>query len=278
MKEQYNTKRTIITAERYHQNYFQDIWYYRELLLILCWRDITVRYKQTIIGILWAVLRPMITMLIFTFVFGYIAGFSAENETPYYLVVLCGLLPWQFFSQSVNDCSQSIINNEPLITKVYFPRVILLLAAIITATADLLITFILLSILLMYNGIWFKVQIVFLPLFIFLTAVLALGLGFFLAALNVRFRDFRYAIPFVLQLGLYLSPIGFSTSVIPDVWVHWYELNPMVGIIEGYRWSILGGELPSNIALISSVIWAGFLFILGFYFFTKTERTFSDLI
>jgi lipopolysaccharide transport system permease protein len=261
------------------KNYWSDLWRYRELFLILAWRDITVRYKQTLIGILWAVIRPLLTMVVFTVIFGRIAKLPSDGQAPYALMVFAAMLPWSLFSNALSESSNSLINNANLIGKVYFPRMIVPAATLVTAFIDFLISFaILLAMMIWYQLVpgW---PILLLPAFIILALLASLGPGLWITALNVKYRDFRYVIPFVVQFGLYVSPVGFSSGVIPEQWRLLYSLNPMVGVIDGFRWCLLGGNSPLYLPgfLLSLAIITFFLF-LGVSRFRKTEKTFADLI
>ena len=261
------------------KQYWFDLWRYRELFFILSWRDISVRYKQTIIGIFWAVLRPILTMVVFTLVFGKIAKLPSEGDAPYAIMVYAAMLPWQFFATSVQESSNSLITNTPLISKVYFPRMIIPISSIITSFVDFIISFVILLVLMAYYRFPPTWNLLFLPGFLLIAFLTALGIGLYITSLNVKFRDFRYVIPFIVQLGLYVSPVGFSSSVIPEQYRLWYSLNPMVGVIDGFRWTILGGQ--------SQLFWPGFFLSFGimlfFLFigvstFRKMERTFADMI
>ena len=234
----------------YNYKYWQDLWHFRELFLILSWRDISVRYKQTIIGILWAFLRPVLTMVVFTVVFGKIAKLPSEGAAPYAIMVYAAMLPWQFFASAVSESSASLIGNSQLISKVYFPRMIIPSSSIITGFVDFVISFFILLVLMVYYRFLPTWNMLMVPLFLLVALLTALGLGLYITSLNVKFRDFRFVIPFIIQFGLYISPVGFSSSVIPDQYRLWYSLNPMVGVIEGFRWAILGGD--------SQPYWPGF--------------------
>lgn len=269
----------VLEPGRSEKNYWADLWRYRELLLILALRDISVRYKQTIIGILWAILRPFLTMIIFTIIFGRIAMLPSDGIAPYALMVLAAMLPWSLFSNTLSESSNSLIGNANLIGKVYFPRIIIPMATLVTAFIDFLISFIILIGMMVYYQFIPGWQIMLLPIFMILALLASLGPGLWIAALNVKYRDFRYAIPFVVQFGLYISPVGFSSKVIPEQWRLFYNLNPAVGVIDGFRWCILGSEstiyFPGfilNLALIGFFIWR------GVSRFRKTEKTFADLI
>jgi lipopolysaccharide transport system permease protein len=269
---------TIIEAGRAERHYWRDMWRYRELLYFLARRDVSVRYKQTVIGIAWAVIRPLATMLIFTLVFGRIANLPSEG-VPYSLLVFTGMLPWFFFSSALSESSSSLIANSNLLSKVFFPRLILPASAVIVALVDFAINFALLLMMMACFGYSPTLRILVLPLFIMLTFCTALGLGLWFSALNVKYRDFQLVIPFLLQFGLYVSPIGFSASVIPEKWRLLYSLNPMVGVIEAFRWAILGGNfIPRFEALFLSTTLACVLVASGLWFFRRTERSFADVI
>jgi lipopolysaccharide transport system permease protein len=269
----------IIEPGRTEKNYWSDLWRYRELFQVLAWRDISVRYKQTVIGVAWALIRPFLTMVVFTIIFGKVAKLPSEGTAPYALLVFAGMLPWTFFSTALADASNSLIGNANLISKVYFPRLIVPTATVVVALVDFLISFaVLVAMMLWYQYLpgW---QILFLPGFILLAFIASLGPGLWITALNVKYRDFRYIIPFLVQFGLYASPVGFSSSVIPEEWRLLYSLNPMVGVIDGFRWCLLRGE--------STLYWPGFYLSLGvtafflwlgIHQFRKMEKTFADLI
>jgi lipopolysaccharide transport system permease protein len=269
----------ILEAGRAEKHYWLDLWTYRELFAILAWRDLAVRYKQTAVGAAWAVIRPFLTMLIFTVIFGRLARMPTEGATPYPVLVFAGMLPWFLFSTILNDASGSLVTNANLIGKVYFPRLIVPAATIVVALVDFAITFVLLIAMM----IWFRFmpdwRMVFLPLFVLLGVLASLGPALWMTAMNVKYRDFRYIIPFVLQFGLYVSPVGFSSTVVPAQWRLLYSLNPAVGVIDGFRWCVLGGRahlyLPGFAASLGVV--AAFLW-LGVAYFRKTERTFADLL
>lgn len=269
----------IIEAGRVEAHYWRDLWRYRELFYVLAWRDIAVRYKQTVIGILWALLRPLLTMVVFTVIFGKLAKLPTVGSAPYALLVLAGMLPWTFFSTALAEASGSLVGNANLISKVYFPRLIVPAAAVITSFVDFLIGFaILVGMMLWYRFVpgW---QALLLPGFAVIAFLASLGPGLWITALNVRFRDFRYIIPFVVQLGLYVSPVGFSSDIVPEKWRLLYSLNPMVGVIDGFRWCILGGDsslyMPGFLLSLTIVV---FFLWLGITSFRKMERSFADLI
>lgn len=267
----------IIKPGLTEKNYWKDLWRYRELFYILSWRDIKVRYKQTVIGAAWSVVRPVLTTIIFTFIFSRVAKLDNPGNAPYALMVFAGMLPWQFFSNSLSEASNSLVGNSNLITKVYFPRMIIPASAVITSLVDFLISFGLMIIMM----IWFQfvppIQILFLPVFTIIAFLCAFGVGLYLTALNVKYRDFRYILPFIVQFGLYITPVGFSSAVLPEKWRLWFSLNPMVGVIDGFRWCLLGEPYNSQSILISCVVTLIFL-IIGIRYFRKLEKTFADNI
>lgn len=273
-----SVNKLVIEAGRTEQQYWKDLWRYRELFYFLAWRDILVRYKQTAIGMAWALIRPFLTMVVFTVVFGNLAKLPSEG-VPYPILVFAGMLPWQFFSTALSECSTSLISNANLISKVYFPRLIVPTSAVIVSFVDFMISgMIMLGLMAWYNYVpsW---RILTLPLFIGVAFAASIGVGLWMAALNVEYRDFRYIVPFVVQFGLYISPVGFSSNIVPEQWRLLYSLNPMVGVIDGFRWAILGGEsrlYMSGFAL--SVGLVVFLLISGIWYFRKMERTFADVI
>ncbi|MEM7772550.1 MAG: ABC transporter permease [Cyanobacteria bacterium P01_E01_bin.6] len=272
------TPELIIEAGRTEKQYWKDLWQYRELFYFLAWRDILVRYKQTVIGIAWALIRPFLTMIVFTVVFGKLANLPSDGA-PYPILVFAAMLPWQFFSNALSECSNSLISNARLISKVYFPRLVVPASAVIVSFVDFMISgIILLGLMAWYDFVpsW---RILTLPLFIAIAFAAAMGAGLWLAALNVQYRDFRYIVPFIVQFGLYISPVGFSSSIVPDEWRLLYSLNPMVGVIDGFRWAILGSEshlygpgFSVSLALV------GLLLVTGVLYFRKMERTFADII
>ncbi len=269
----------VLEAGRAERHYWLDLWRYRELFAILAWRDISVRYKQTVIGAAWALIRPFLTMVVFTVIFGHFARMPTDGRTPYPILVFAGMLPWFLFSTILSDASASLVGNANLIGKVYFPRLIVPAATIAVALVDFAISFAMLIALM----IWFRFapdwRILLLPAFILLAVLASLGPALLMTAMNVKYRDFRYVIPFVLQFGLYVSPVGFSTRVVPDQWRLLYSLNPAVGVIDGFRWCLLGGQaqlyLPGfalSLAVVAAFLWAGVAY------FRATERTFADLL
>jgi lipopolysaccharide transport system permease protein len=270
--------RIVLEPGKADREYLKDLWRYRELFYVLAWRDVSVRYKQTVVGIAWAVLRPALTTLVFTVLFGRLGRFPSGG-VPYPVLVLSGMLPWQLFSTGLSESGNSLITNSNLITKVYFPRLIIPGSSLVTSLIDFTISLSMLAVLLAVYRVVPGWQIVFLPVFVLLTLLCAAGMGAWLSALNVKYRDFIFVVPFIVQLGLYISPVGFSTSVVPDRWRLLYALNPMVGVIDGFRWCVLGGASPllGWSFLISVLIVVGTA-ISGFLFFRGTERTFADVI
>lgn len=269
----------VLEPGRANKNYWRDLWRYRELFLILAWRDLSVRYKQTVIGIVWAIVRPFLTMVVFTVIFGRVARLPSEGNAPYALMVFAAMLPWTLFASSLSEASNSLISNANLISKVYFPRLIVPAATVVTALVDFLISFAILLGLMVFYGYAPSWNLLLLPAFVILALLASLGPSLWITALNVKYRDFRYIIPFVVQFGLYVSPVGFSSNVVPEEWRLLYSLNPIVGVIDGFRWCILGGASPMywpGFAL-SLVVVAMFLW-LGVSQFRKMEKSFADMI
>jgi lipopolysaccharide transport system permease protein len=273
------TKRiTVIDASNVRSQYWRDLWAYRDLLFFLSWRDILVRYKQTVIGIAWALLRPLLTMVVFTFVFGRIANLPSDG-VPYPLLVFAAMLPWYFFSGAFTEAGNSLLTNSNMISKVYFPRLIVPASTIAVSLVDLAISFAVMLCLMGWYGMWPTARFLALPFLVMFAAAAALGLGLWCAALNVRFRDFRYIVPFVTQIGLYVSPVGFSSAVVPEKWRLLYYLNPMVSVIDGFRWSLLGSNVSFYAPGVAmSVVLVALLLASGVWYFRKTENTFADVI
>jgi lipopolysaccharide transport system permease protein len=268
----------VIEAGRTEGQYWRDLFRYRELFYFLAWRDVLVRYKQTVIGVLWAVLRPFLTMVVFVFIFSKIAKLPASG-LPYPVMVFAAMLPWQLFSTSLSEGSNSLISNANLISKVYFPRLIVPASAVIVALVDFAISFVLLALLMVWYHVWPTWQLIALPLFTVLALVASTGAGLWLAALNVQYRDFRYVVPFLVQFGLYVSPVGFSSSVVPEKWRLLYSLNPMVGVIDGFRWAVSGGRTAIYLpGLWLSLVVMTLLLASGIWYFRRMERTFADVI
>src|SRR5262245_36809623 len=269
----------VLEPGRAERHYWRDLWHYRELFAILAWRDVAVRYKQTVIGVAWAVVRPVLTMVVFTIVFGKLAGLPSDGAVPYPVLVFAGMLPWFLFASILSEASNSLVGNANLIGKVYFPRLIIPTSAAVVALVDFAVNLAILFSLMAWYGVIPGWQIFLLPAFVALAVLASLGPAILLTALNVKYRDFRYIIPFIVQFGLYVSPVGFSSAVVPEAWRFWYSLNPIVGVIDGFRWCLLGGEsrlyMPGF--LLSLGVVALFLW-LGVAYFRRTERSFADLI
>ena len=268
----------VIEAGHTERNYWRDLFRYRELFYFLAWRDMLVRYKQTVIGILWAVLRPFLTMLIFVFVFGKIAKLPSGGM-PYPVMVFAGLLPWQLFSSALTEGSTSLITNSNLISKVYFPRLIIPASSVIVSFVDFAVSAGLFALLMIFYQVWPTWYLLTLPLFTVLALIASTGAGLWLAARNVEYRDFRYIVPFLVQFGLYVSPVGFTSALVPAKWRMLYSLNPMVGVIDGFRWAVSGGRSPIFLpGLIISLGIISLLLIGGIWYFRRVERTFADII
>jgi lipopolysaccharide transport system permease protein len=272
-----------IEQGRAEKNYWTDLFRFRELFYILTWRDLKVRYKQTVLGVAWSVVRPLLTMIIFTVVFERAAGLKADDPSvPYGLFVLAGILPWQFFANALGESSNSLLGNANLISKVYFPRLIIPASAVITSMVDFFITFVLLLCTFVYYDYTPSIRIIFMPFFVILTFFCAFGIGLYITALNVKYRDFRYIIPFIIQFGLYITPVGFSTelllSKLPPFFQTVYMLNPMVGVIDGFRWCFFENSPLSIPTLLYSIGMTILFMFIGIRTFRKMERHFADLI
>lgn len=269
----------VLEAGRAERHYWRDLWAYRELFATLAWRDVSVRYKQTAFGILWAVIRPLLTVVIFTIVFGRFAKLPTEGAAPYPILAFVGMLPWFLFSNVLGGASNSVVGNASLIEKVYFPRIVIPASSAIVALVDFAINLVILAGLMAWYRYAPGWQIVWLPLFVALTMFASLGPALLLTALNVKYRDFQHIIPFLLQVGIYISPVGYSSSIVPQDWRFWYSLNPVVSLIDGFRWCVLGGQsglyLPGFLLSLCVVV---ILLWLGVTVFRRTERTFADLI
>ena len=272
------TNETVIEPRKTAKRFWKELWAYRELFYFLAWKDILVRYKQTAIGITWSVIRPLLTMLIFTVIFGEIAKLPS-GDVPYPILVYAAMLPWQFFSNTLAESSNSIISNVNMISKIYFPRIIIPTTSMVVSLIDFMISSMILGGLMVWYGFYPDEKVLILPLLLILAILTSLGAGYLIAALNVRYRDFRIIVPFIVQIGLYLSPVGFSSNVVPEKWRLLYSLNPMVGVIDGFRWALLGET--------TQIYWTGFwisvglalaLFIIGTRFFLRMERSFADVI
>ena len=272
----------LIEPGRAEKNYWRDLWRYRELFYFLAWRDILVRYKQTVIGIAWAVVRPLLATIIFTII-GRVAGLKDTAETPRALIVMAAMLPWQFFATAMSEASNSLVGNANLISKVYFPRLVVPAGAVITSFVDFLITLGLMALFMVYYRFVPDWHLVFLPLFVLLALGAAFGIGLWLCALNVEYRDFRYVIPFIVQFGIFVSPVLLTDAEIKaklgETFSKFYALNPMVGVIDGFQWSLLGGKMPLDWqTVMTSLVVVIFLLVTGVWYFRKMERTFADVI
>lgn len=269
----------VIEAGKTEKQYFKDLWKYRELFYFLAWRDVLVRYKQTVIGIAWAVLRPLLTAIVFTIVFGKLAKLPSDGTVPYPLMVFAGMLPWYFFSSAMGGASESILANSGMVSKVYFPRLIIPTSAVIVSFVDFLISFVIFFAMCAWYKFLPSWQLLISPLFMLMAFMAAMGLGFWLSALNVKYRDFRFIVPFIAQFGLYISPVGFSSSIVPEEYKLLYHLNPMVSVIDGFRWSLLDGQVPLYLpGLYLSLVIITLLFITGLMYFRATEKVFVDII
>jgi len=268
----------IIEPGRLGKNYWNDIWKYRELFFFLAWRDILVRYKQTVIGLAWSLIRPFLTMVVFTVIFGQLAKFPS-NGIPYPILVYAAMLPWQFFSTSFSDSSNSLIGNSNMLTKIYFPRVIIPASTVIVNFVDFLISFLIFIGLLFWYHFTPSWNILTLPLFFLWVVLISMSTGLYVAAVNVKYRDFKYIVPFVVQFGLYISPVGFTSNIVPEKWRLLYSLNPMVGVIDGFRWAIIGNSFPIYLPGLFLSLGMTLLFVfVGIRYFRKVEKTFADLI
>ena len=268
----------VIDAERTERHYWLDLWRYRELFYFLAWRDILVRYKQTVIGILWALIRPLVAIVVFTVIFGKLAKLPS-GDIPYPILVCAAMLPWQFFASAFAEVGNSLIGNSNLISKVYFPRLIVPASAVVVTFVDFLISVVILIGLMLWYGFLPDWRILAVPAFVALAIGSALGIGLWIAALNVKYRDFRFVIPFIAQFGLYISPVGFSSSVVPEQWRLLYSINPLVGVIDGFRWALLRGEESlywPGLVLSSALV--ALLLASGIVFFRRAERSFADFI
>jgi len=268
----------VIEPGRGLKHYWRDLWDYRELFYFLAWRDIAVRYKQTVIGVAWSLIRPLLTMVVFTVVFGKLAKLPSGN-TPYPILVFAAMLPWQFFSNALTASSESLVGSANMISKVYFPRLAIPTSSVIVSFVDFLLSFAMLLLLMAWYQFIPSWRMAMLPLLTALAFGTAMGFGLWFASLNVKYRDFRFIVPFVVQFGIYVSPVGFSSNIVPAKWRLLYSLNPMVGVIDGFRWAIIGDEAELYIpALIISICFTTMLCLSGLWYFRQTERTFADVI
>lgn len=270
--------KVTIEAGRAESHYWKDLWRYRELFFFLAWRDLLVRYKQTSIGLAWAVIKPLLTMLVLTIVFGKLANLPSDG-VPYPILVFAAILPWQFFANTFSNAGNSLISNANMISKVYFPRMTLPASKLIVGFVDFLISLVLLALLMAWYGFLPSFRMLLLPVFVLVAIAASLGGGLWMAALNVKYRDFQFIIPFVVQFGLYISPVGFSSNVVPENWRLFYSLNPMVGVIDGFRWVILGGNSHLYIpGFLLSILMVAVVLLTGIVYFRKTEKKFADVI
>ena len=258
--------------------YWQDLWHARELLLFLAWRDVLVRYKQATLGVLWAVLRPVMTTLVFTLVFGKIARLPS-GDIPYALLVLSGMAPWFYFSSTIGECGNSLVANASLITKVYFPRLVVPISAVLANLIDFAITCVLLGILLLVYGVGLRWSMLLMPVILLTLVVMSVGVGLWISAVNAKYRDVQFVLPFMITFGLYLSPVGFASSVVPEAWRWLYNLNPMVGVIDGFRWMLFGDAYSFHWWMLAYSFGVAILLVFsGISFFRSVERDLVDLL
>lgn len=267
----------VIEAGRTERHYWKDLWRYRELFWFLAWRDILVRYKQTVFGVAWSVVRPVLTMIVFTFVFGRVAKLPSDG-LPYPVLVYAAMLPWQFFSGAFSDAGMSLVGSANLISKVYFPRLVIPISKTIVSFVDFAISFAIYGFLILYFRVPLTWRALTLPFFILLAFLTAAGPGLLVASMNVRYRDFKYVIPFVVQFGMYVSPVGFTSNVVPEKWRLLYSMNPIVGVIDGFRWALIGNADLYLPGFALSVLLATAMAFVGVVYFRRTERTFADII
>lgn len=269
----------VIEAGLAERNYWRDLWRYRELFLVLAWRDVSVRYKQTIIGLAWVMLQPLASAAVFTIIFGKVAKLPSLEGVPYALMVFAALLPWQLMSGAANNAANSLVGNSGLISKVYFPRLIVPGSAVVVCMVDFGVALVVMAGLMAWFQYMPDVRILLLPVFLLMALLVAIGPGLWIASLNVRYRDFRQVLPFLIQFGMYLSPVAYASAVVPEKWKLLYHLNPAVAVIDGFRWCLLKGAVP--------IFWPGFLLswavialmlFIGVRQFRKTERTFADMV
>jgi lipopolysaccharide transport system permease protein len=266
----------LIEAGKGAGHYWRDLWDYRELFYFLSWRDVAVRYKQTVIGVAWSIIRPVATMIVFTLIFGKLAKFPSAG-VPYPILVFAALLPWQFFAGALSESSNSLISNASMLSKVYFPRLVIPSSAVIVNLVDFLVSSAVLAALMLWYQFIPGWRVLALPLFVGLAFAFALGGGLWFASLNVKYRDFRFIVPFVVQFGIYISPVGFSSNIVPAEWRLLYSLNPMVGVIDGFRWAVSGGEFYMPGFMLSTGLGV-LLLCTGLWYFRQTERAFADII
>lgn len=269
---------TVITSRFASETYWLDFWRHRELILFLAWRDLVVRYKQTVVGIAWTILKPLATLIVYTFIFGRVAGLPSHG-IPYVLLVLSGLMPWQLFSTVFSMASESLISNAHLVSKVYFPRIIIPVSSVAISVVDHLVAFVLMAALMLWYGVVPGWQVLLLPFVMLLAVLAALGMGLIVAVLNAQFRDFRQLIPFAMQLGIFVSPVAYATSILPEKWRILYAFNPVVGIIDSFRWCILGqGELIYPPSIIFTLVFAIVTMVAGINIFRRYEADIADVM
>jgi len=275
----YSEKELIIEANHSYKRYWQDLWDYKRLFYFFTWRDIKVKYKQTALGVFWSVIQPLLIMIVFILVFSKVAKLSSVGGAPYSVMVLCGFLPWQLFSKAVGIGSESTLNNREMISRIYFPRMVIPISNVLVACVDSLIAFAVLLVIMLFLGFLPSYKIIFVPFFYILTFIFASGVCLFFSALVVKYHDFKAIVPFLLQLGIYVTPVGFSSSIVPEYLKFWYSFNPMVGIVEGFRWAIIGRDAPIYMpGLIVAIIITFITFFIGVIVFRKMEKTFADVI
>lgn len=268
----------LIESGFIQKRYWRELWCYRELFYFLSWRNLLIRYKQTVVGVAWALIRPMLTMIVLTFVFGKL-GKMPSGGVPYPILVLCGMLPWQFFALVLAESGNTLVGNANMVTKIYFPRIIVPASSVIACFVDFLISVLFLAVMMLYYQFVPAIAVLMVPFFMLLMIAASLGAGLWIAALMVKYRDFRFIVPFVVQFGLYISPVGFYSNVVPEKYRILYSLNPMVGVIDGFRWAILGGEHSLYLPGFSlSIVGVAFLLVSGFWYFRTAEREFADVI
>lgn len=255
----------------------KELWEYRELLYFFVWRELKIRYKQTLLGVGWAVIQPFFTMVVFSVIFGRLAKVPSDG-LPYPVFAFCALLPWQLFAFALTESSNSVVAQQRLLTKVYFPRLLMPLSSICVGLADFLVAFVILLGMMAYYGIAPGLAALTVPLWTILAMATALAIGLWLAALNVRYRDIRYMVPFLTQIWMYATPVAYASSLVPQAWRPFYALNPMVGVIEGFRWALLGQGSVSAAILAVSLVTVTLLLISGLFYFRRTERTFADIV
>lgn len=278
-----NTDRSVLSVARidppsaWPSIGLRELWEYRELLYFLTWRDIKVRYKQTVLGAAWAVIQPLFMMLVFSLFFGKLAGVPSDG-IPYPVFTFCGLLPWQLFSQSLTQASNSLVGSQNLITKVYFPRLVVPISAVLAGVVDFAIAFVMLLVMMFFYGIVPGWQLLAVPGLLVLTVMTSLGVGLWLSALNVQYRDVRYTISFLVQFWLFATPVAYPSSIVPEKWRVIYGLNPMVGVVDGFRWALLGKPESPGVPLLMSVIVVSVLLAGGLYYFRRLEQQFADIV